>query len=315
MWSKIATLFLFVFIILIILPFILFQFFFQIDRDEEITIRVYNHKKNQIVLMELDEYLRGVIAAEMPALYHLEALKAQAVAARTYTIRQLEEFGGSGSKKFNGADVSTDYNVCQAYISEEEMKDRWGFVSYFYYWAKINRAVEETRGQVLVHNDRLIDALYHANSGGITESAEYVWGNFSPYLRSVESPFDSHGERNFQRSYYFSFNDFQEVFNINSQIGINDIDIINLSQSGRVLEMRVFDKIYTGREIRERLGLASTKFKLNKSTSIIQINTYGYGHGVGMSQDGANGLAHNGFNYKQILHHYYTDVEIISIYD
>ncbi|MFW5986551.1 MAG: SpoIID/LytB domain-containing protein, partial [Halanaerobiales bacterium] len=183
MRRKIGIYLLIIFIILILVPLLLVK---EQD-DEKIVLRVYNHQLDKIVEMELNQYLRGVLAAEMPARYHPEALKAQAVAARTYTLKQLPRYGGSRNSAYKGADVSTDYRECQAYFSEREMKDRWGFIPFFYYWSRINTAVEETAKQVLVYDGKLIDAVYHANSGGRTENAEYVWGRNTPYLKSVES--------------------------------------------------------------------------------------------------------------------------------
>ncbi|MFP4015931.1 MAG: stage II sporulation protein D, partial [Halanaerobiales bacterium] len=310
MWSKLGILFLSILLILIIIPLLINEFLSQSEDVSPQLLKVFNHQTGQIMQMELEEYLRGVVAAEMPAIYHTEALKAQAVAARTYAVRQLSQFGGSGTQKYNGADLSTDYADCQAYISEEQMKEKWGFVSFFYHWAKINKAVEETSGQVLVHKNSLIEAVYHANSGGMTEAAEYVWGNQSSYLQSVDSPFDSLSERNFKRIETFSINDFVKIFNIDKSKGVSEIEILNVSKSGRVLEIRIDNKSYTGKEVRELLDLPSTKFEIDKNGSSIEVNTYGYGHGVGLSQDGANGLAQNGYDYQQILHHYYTDVEI-----
>ncbi|MFW5981384.1 MAG: stage II sporulation protein D [bacterium] len=315
MWKKIAFLFSILFIIIIIIPLILNEFFMETNNDDSFVITVYNHLTGEILSMELEEYLKGVVAAEMPAAYHQEALKAPAVAARTYAIRQMAKFGGSGQQKYNGADLSTDYNDCQAYISEEEMKEKWGFVSFFYYWAKINKAVEETEGEILVQGNRPIEAVYHANSGGITEAAEYVWGNYSSYLQSVESPFDSLGARNFQKEYKFELDQLLDLFQIDRSKANFEIAITKRSSSGRILEMKVADRTYTGSEVRSILGLSSSKFEITSNGNGIELNTYGYGHGVGMSQDGADGLANNGYKYQDILHHYYTDVEIVYIND
>lgn len=196
MWRKIFLFILFIFIILILIPLFLIKGVIPGKKEQHLVLNIYDHRRDKIIRMELEDYIRGVLAAEMPALYHQEALKAQAVAARTYALKQLPGYGGSGSRKYKGADLSTDFTDCQAYLSEAGMKERWGFYS-FYYWSRINRAVEDTKGQVLLYNNKLIDAVYHANSGGITENAVYVWGKEVPYLQSVESPYDKDKERNY----------------------------------------------------------------------------------------------------------------------
>ncbi|MFP4661370.1 MAG: stage II sporulation protein D [Halanaerobiales bacterium] len=310
MWGKTGVLILIIFMVLIIIPVLLVRGLFWQKHDTELLLKVYDHRLNKIVTMELDTYLRGVLAAEMPALYHVEALKAQAVAARSYTLKQLPRFGGPGSQKYPGADVSTDYTDCQAYLSETEMKEKWGFVAFFYNWSRINQAVEETHGQVLTYNGQVIDAVYHANSGGVTEDAEYVWGRNTPYLRSIDSPHDSENERSYKNIYYFSMDKLREKLDINHTGNIDRFSIEKRSDSGRVLEVIIAGKQYTGLEIREKLALSSTKFEVKVENDTYTFICFGRGHGVGMSQDGANGLAKSGYNYKQILNHYYKHVEL-----
>ncbi|MFW6016324.1 MAG: SpoIID/LytB domain-containing protein, partial [bacterium] len=172
-------------------------------------------------------YLKGVVAAEMPARYHMEALKAQAVAARTYTLKQLPAYGGRGSKNHPEADISTDFRYNQAWLSEEEMKEKWGFLSFFYFWLRISRSVEETAGRVIVYENKIIDAVYHSNSGGRTEDASSVWGEKIPYLISVDSPYDKENERNYQHNLSFSIEEFDERLNtdikLNTSINIESI--------------------------------------------------------------------------------------------
>ncbi len=285
--------------------------FWSTDK-EEILIDVYNHQENKIVTMELDDYLRGVVAAEMPALYHIEALKAQVVAARTYTIRQLPRFGGSGSKNHPGADISTDFRDNQAWLAESNMKERWGFIAFFYYWARINRAVEETQGEIILYNNKPIDAVYHANSGGITEEAVNVWGNSVPYLVSVKSPADKENKKNYKHTLYFASLDLIKALGLKGT-RIKEFELLKTSSSGRVLEVQSGEQFFTGREIREKLGLPSTKFAVTRNGDIFTYTVYGKGHGVGMSQDGANGLAKEGYNYRQILHYYYRGCELGTI--
>lgn len=312
MLGKTGYLILITFVVLIIIPVILINGLFWSTEKEELLIDVYNHKQDKIVTMELDDYLRGVVAAEMPALYHIEALKAQAVAARTYTIKQLPQFGGAGSQSHPGADISTDYRDSQAWLAESDMKEKWGFVAFFYYWARINRAVEETSGEIILYDNKPIDAVYHANSGGITEEAVNVWGNSVPYLVSVKSPTDLESEKNYKHTLYFASLDIIKALGL-KETSISQFQLLKKSASGRILEARIGGQILTGHEIREKLGLPSTKFEVTRNGDIFTFTVYGKGHGVGMSQDGANGLAKKGYNYRQILHHYYQGSELGTI--
>lgn len=309
LWKKTTIYLLFVFIILIIIPLLLVRGLFWQKDDNQIILQVYNHRQKKIIKMELGKYLRGVLAAEMPAVYHPEALKAQAVAARTYTLKQLPQYGGDGSQKYKGADISTDHLDSQAYFSEKEMKKRWGFISFFYYWARINKAVEETGNEVLLYNGKLIDAVYHANSGGKTEDAKYVWGTSTPYLKSVDSPYDKLQDKNYKASFYFGCKELTDKFGIEIKKP-EDIEILQKSESGRILKLRVGKETMDGIMVRNKLNLPSTKLEITHEGDIFTFISYGKGHGVGMSQDGANGFAKKGFNYRQILKHYYQGVEI-----
>lgn len=305
-----------IFLILIVIPVIIIKGPFWNRQNSSILVKVYNHEIGKIVTMELSSYLRGVVAAEMPAVYDIEALKAQAVAARTYTLKQLPSFGGEGSQEHPGADICTDHNHSQAWLSEKDMKSRWGFLPFFYYWARINRAIEETEGEVLYYNGQLIDAVYHANSGGTTEDASFVWGRETPYLISVPSPYDKESKKNYMHTITF------EVEELKAKLGINDIKeneqkdikIIEKSKSDRVLNVNVFNREFTGKELRNRLALPSTKFDISANNEgIIIFKVYGKGHGVGLSQDGANGYAKHGYDYKEILRHYYPGANIGKI--
>ena len=311
MWPKALIFFIFIFLILILLPVLLVGDFFR-QEEQALVLKVYDHYRGQIVNMELEEYLRGVLAAEMPALYHMEALKAQAVAARTYALKQLPRYGGQGSRKYPGAELSTDYTDCQAYLSEAGMKEKWGFFSYFYNWYRINKAVEATKGEVMLYNGNLIDAVYHANAGGRTEAAVYVWGWDLPYLKSIESPHDQENTRAYYSSYSYSLEELKRIFKIEGK-GDPLLKIEKTSPSGRALEIRVGERLYSGREVREILALPSTKFQTSLEAGSYVFTCYGKGHGVGLSQDGANGLAGEGYNYQEILEYYYQGIEIRKI--
>lgn len=300
-----------IFIILIIIPVLLLHGVFWGQESSDIVLKVYKHQSNQVEKMFLDEYLRGVLAAEMPALYHMEALKAQAVAARTYTIKQLPAYGGTGCRENPSADISTDYRSNQAWLSEDEMKEKWGFISYFYNWARINRAIEQTEGEVLVYNKKVIDAVYHANSGGQTEEASFVWGGMHPYLQSVSSPYDQKRSANYLNTFYFGVDELRDKLGLDGDDSSLLIRVSYRSNSGRVLELMAGDRKISGNDFRSLLGLKSNKFKISRTGDIFTITVYGKGHGVGMSQDGADGYARVGYDYRQILEHYYPGTKIV----
>ena len=332
MVNKIIYLILALFVVIIIIPLLITRgvFFFGEEKGEEIIIKVYNTELKEIVEMELEEYLVGVVAAEMPANYHQEALKAQAVAARTYAARHLSLFGGNGSQQYPGADICTDYRFSQAWISKDSMKEKWGFIPFFYFYNRINEAVEETKGKVIVYNNKLIDAVYHSNAGGMTEDPYYVWGNRVPYLKSVKSPYDSKKKKNYIYNFNFKLTDvdmklgtsLEEIVagvQKNSESRIisfnknNIIKTLQKSNSGRIVKIRFGDKIIGGQELRRKLSLPSNLAEFEIRGSKLFCTVKGNGHGVGMSQTGADGFAKNNYNYKEILKHYYQEVEIKNI--
>lgn len=301
-------------------------FFFKEQKEEDsLIIQVYDHRKNEVRPIELNEYLKGVIAAEMPANFHMEALKAQAVAARTYTLRQLSDYGGKGSSQHPDADISTDYNYNQAWITREEMREKWGFLPFFYLWLRVSNSVEETKNEIILYNNEPIDALYHSNSGGKTENAGDVWGEKTPYMVSVESPYDKEREKNYRHSFSFEVNEFDKKLGTSLDEKINKdeesmssnsdqlFEIEKHTEGGSVDQIKIGEKTFTGKEIRELLSLPSSKFEFSLENNEIICKVRGYGHGAGMSQDGANGFARHGYDYEQILKHYYQGVEIVDL--
>ena len=257
----------------------------------------------------LEEYLIGVVAAEMPASYDIEALKAQAVAARTYTMYKMNN-GGCGAHK--GADICTDSGHCQAYMSRDDMDKFWGDDADAYL-SKITQAVNATSGQVLLYGGQEIQVFYHACSGGQTENCENVYSQALPYLVSV----DSDGEEDYSKFYgevtvgYDAFLD--AMIDFSPSIRIDDVrtcigDIVRFD-SGRIESIEIGSETFTGREIRGIFSLNSANFTIYMDDGVT-FETLGFGHGVGMSQTGANAMAQDGADYKQILTHYYTGVTI-----
>ncbi|WP_352419429.1 stage II sporulation protein D [Proteiniborus sp.] len=277
-------------------------------------VKVYNIKTGTTDEMELEEYIKGVVAAEMPAAFHIEALKAQAIAARTYALTRIERFK-DGNPDHITAPLCTGVH-CQAYLTLEELGQDHGQGWITEYWPKINQAVDETKNMVVTFDGELIDAIYHSTSGGMTEDSENVFATAKPYLRSVSSPNEESSPK-FHSSISMSFNDFvkkiQEIvpnIKITKKNVTQIIKVADKSETGRIMKLMIGDKIVEGRDFRTLFNLNSTNFKINLIGDKIEIETLGNGHGVGMSQWGANSMAKNGSSYEEILKHYYQGVEI-----
>lgn len=289
----------------------------KVRSGEDVFIKVYMHEQGTIVEMKLENYVAGVVAAEMPGEFELDALKAQAVAARTYAVKHMVMFGGSGLADKPGADVSTDYQQSQAWVSTEKLKERWG-AQYERYWSKINRAVDETRGEVVTYNGEFINAVFHSTSGERTASAKEVWGFDYPYLMSVPCPWDEKSPRYHGRK-EFALTEIEQLLGTETQTaaamqnGSGITQLIDATQSGRVSQIRIGNKIISGPTVREKLNLYSTRFTIDIQDGKMIFNTIGYGHGVGLCQYGANGMAKAGHGYRQIITTYYTGVAIKNI--
>lgn len=261
----------------------------------EKQVTVYR-SSGSVITLSLEEYLIGVVGAEMPASFSIEALKAQAVVSRTYALKKIE----SGGKL-------TDTVSTQRYKDNSELRKDWGS-SFDTYYQKIKRAVSETKDLAIYYQGNYIDAVYHSTSNGKTQDSIYVWGNSIPYLKSVDSIWDKEAS-SYLRETSKDFNNVLNLLGIDIREDIS-FDILSRDNSGRVLEVKVGDKTFSGVEFRTLLGLRSADFDLVLENGILNITTRGYGHGVGMSQYGANGMAKQGYNYNQILKHYYTGISI-----
>ena len=267
--------------------------------------RVYNHETKKIIKMKSEDYIFGVVSAEMPALYEEEALKAQAVAAYTYACFNRKN---NANKDY---DVSTDYNVSQSFLAEEKLNEKWGSKTEEYK-AKIRKAINESSGYVIKYNDEIILSVYHAISPSKTENSENVWGKAYPYLKSVDSSFDTKAE-NFSTKAEFTQKELEEKLGDKIKKGFSPKDYfgdVSLSKTGLVKEIQICDKKYKGSEIREIFDLRSSNFTVEYKEGKFIFTVCGYGHGVGMSQFGANELAKEGKNFKEILEYYYTDCKV-----
>ncbi len=275
------------------------------------TVKVFFPDEGEVRDMLLEEYLMGVVSGEMPASYGLEAVKAQAVAARTYTLYSIQHGGCKTNPK---ADICTSSSCCQTYNSEKREHQKWGD-KYTYYHSVIAKAVMDTAGEVLLYHGKVIDAMYHGASGGWTENSENVYSNAIPYLRSVESAHEigsrQTGEVRLSRA---AFVEKVNGARPNAHMTLEGLDeqlkILSLFPSGRVEKMQLNEDVITGRTARKIFGLDSAMFALELTDSEVIFHTKGFGHGLGMSQAGANGMAADGADYRTILTHYYTGVDI-----
>lgn len=252
--------------------------------------------------MELDDYITGVVLGEMPADFEFEALKAQAVASRTYTLRCVMRSG-----KHTDADVCTDATCCQAYVNADDYAGRSEDIR------KIKLAVEETAGQVIVYQGNLIEATYFSCSGGLTEDAIAVWGTDVPYLQSVSSPGEE-GAKPYWSQYVFSIPEFRTRLGIPESTVISNESIsLTYTDGESVKTMKVGDESFSGTQVRTLLTLASASFTVDVTNQSVKIRTRGNGHRVGMSQYGADAMALDGKSYDEILTHYYTGTQVAMI--
>ena len=285
------------------------------DYQKYQTIKLLHSGSGQIEELPIDEYLYGVVSSEMPANYEVEALKAQAIVARTYTIYQIMNNSG----KHPGADICDNSSCCQAWISKDERLSKWAPEEAESNWNKIVDAVNSTSGKIITYQNKPIIAFFHSNSGGKTESSLNIWGGIDyPYLKSVETAGEE-GYTQYSSEAKFTkeelLNKLKEKYE-DCEIDYsqeNCIQILEYTTSGRVKTIKFGNKEIAGTEARTILGLRSTNFTFTISGDEIIFSVIGYGHGVGMSQTGADALAKSGSNCEEIIKHFYTDVEIVEV--
>lgn len=277
------------------------------------VIKLLHKKTNEVEEVEIDKYLCNVVAAEMPVDFEKEALKAQAIVARTYTIYKIN------NRKHDNADICDDSTCCQAWVDKEERFKRWES-DVENKWNKIEQCVDETKGKIITYQNQPINAFFHSNSGGKTELPTDVWGGNSsiPYLQVVETA----GEEGYKQ--YSSeveitnqelldklkpkYSDIQIDFS-----NAEDIKILEYTSSGRVKTIKFGNHNLSGTEVRSLLSLKSTNFEIEKQEEKIKFIVKGYGHGVGMSQTGADSMAKSGSTAEEIIKHFYTGVELTDV--
>lgn len=284
------------------------------------TIRVRFHNTGEIVAMDINDYLRGVVPSEMSPSYNIEALKAQALVARTYTYNKMETLAEG-----DDADICDDFAHCQAYYPKEKLFEIWRNKGYDEdtineFWYKVNLAVVSTQNEVITYNNKLIKAFFHASSPGKTEDISQIWGGESfDYLVSVESnEMEDYENRTstVEIRYEDFFNTLRENKQISEFITLEDIKVCNINEmtiSGRVKNIKIGEETVSAEKLRTLFGLKSTNFTIDRNDEKLVFNVIGYGHGVGMSQVGAYTYADLGMDYKEIVKHYYKGVEVIKL--
>jgi len=297
--------------ILIFIPFFIVTIF-GIDNVKEIElkyvsssfVRVKRLDTNFIEYIPLEEYIVGVLAGEMPIYFDIEALKAQAVASRSYVLKRMDY------NKSNDYDV-VDSVMNQVYLDNTYLKEAWG-KDYVININKLRTAVNDTSLEYLEYNGEIIDALFFSTSNGYTEDSKLVFNLDLPYLKSVESKWDEKTSSAFSNKTTISLQEFYEKLGLTYNKKLT-FKVIERSDTNRIIKLKINDIEILGRDIYNKLGLRSTDFNLTQVGSNIVIDTKGYGHGVGMSQYGALGMAKEGYNYKEILTYYYTGTKIKKI--
>lgn len=295
---------------LIIIPFIIVTILLKEPKEIELkyasntVVRIKREKKNIIETIPLEEYIVGVLAGEMPISFEIEALKAQAVASRSYALNKI---ANNKDKEYDVVDTIMN----QVYLDNDYLKSVWKNT----YVTKINKlktAVNETFGEYLDYNGSIVNAMFFSTSNGYTEDSKNVFGFEADYLKSVNSPWDEETSTAFNSSKEISLQEFYEKLNLPYQEKLT-VEITKRSPTNRILNLKINNQDFASRELYKKLSLKSTDFVIIQNGSNIIIKTKGYGHGVGMSQYGALGMAKQGKTYEEILSHYYKDTKIKKI--
>lgn len=289
--------------------------------EKDIKVKVYNVEEKKIIEMNFEDYIKGVVAAEVPALFEEEALKAQTIAARTFAAANLKNFGGSGCKNHPGADVCSSVH-CQAWISKEERFKNWGLENAVGYWDRISNAALATKGMVLTYNGELARYIkYHSTSGGKTEDSINVFNNKIPYLVSVDSPGEEASPK-YETTVMIRREEFiKKMKELSPKIKLTSnnlgaqIKIVNRTEGNRVKNIKIGDKTFSGIDIRWAFLLNSAEFTVKVDSKYVTFSVKGNGHGVGLSQFGANAMAKSGKRYDEILKHYYQGIGIGKLED
>lgn len=317
--KKIILTLIIIFASMTVIPFLIVMNFSEYKKPQKEntklpdTVSVYVKEEDKVYDMNMTQYLKEVVSAEMPAEFNREALRAQAIAARTYLINRMRAYQKSEiPPEHKGAYICTDATHCKAWISEEKRRELWGKDKADEYWDKISDAVESTGKLILTYNNEPISAVFHSTSSGFTENAKDVWGGEAAYLVSVKSEGDTQSPK-YSSEKEISIEEFKKTAEENIA-GVNWenplIGDISRSDAGGIMTITVGGVVVKGTDFRFMYDLRSTNIEFEITDSTVKMKVLGYGHGVGMSQYGANYLAEHGKNFEDILKTYYTGVEL-----
>lgn len=292
-------------LLVVIIPFLFVKIFVKTDeiKFKYVTnniIRVKDEKTGIINEVPFEDYIKGVVAGEMPATFELEALKAQAVASRSYAMYQMT---ATKDKEYDVLNTTAN----QVYLTDQELKENWK-EEYSEKINKIKEAIAETSGEYLTYEGKVINAMFFSTSVGATENSEEVFVSALPYLRSVDSKWDEASPA-YTDTYTFTLEEFYKKLNLQYNQTLT-IEVTSKTSTGRTRTLKINGTEINGRDLATKLNLRSNYFDIVQNENNVTITTKGFGHGVGMSQYGANGMAKEGYKYDQILKHYYQNTEI-----
>ncbi len=276
----------------------------ELNYIESRNIRVKRNASGVIEVMPLEEYIVGVLAGEMPIYFDSEALKAQAVASRSYAMKRI------GYNKDNDYDV-VDSVMNQVYLDNDYLKKAWG-INYKENINKLRSVVNETLDEVMYYDNNIIDAMFFSTSNGYTESSNVIFNLDLPYLKSKESLWDKDTSSAFKSSKKMSLNDFYSLLGLEYNKKLS-YEVLERSGTNRIIKLKINGVELNSKDVYNKLGLKSYDFSFVQENNDVIINTCGYGHGVGMSQYGALGMAKEGYKYYDILKYYYTGITIDKI--
>lgn len=299
-------------VVIIGIPFFVVEFWEEEDKSfKEISLEYLSsnlvrvkRSNGEIENVFLEDYVVGVVAGEMPVSFEVEALKAQSVASRTYVLKKMM------NNKDNDYDV-VDTVSNQVYLSDEELRSKWGS-NYDKYINKVRDVVKSTSMEYLEYDGEIIDAFYFSTSNGYTEDSGVIFQKSLPYLKSVESSWDKEVAKAFYSSTSISLQEFYEKLDLEYNSDLK-VEVIERSDSNRVVSLKINGIEFMAKDIYSKLKLRSYDFEFVQVGSNVIINTRGYGHGVGLSQYGALGMAKEGYSYKDILNHYYSGTKLVKI--
>jgi stage II sporulation protein D len=294
--------------IIIFIPYLVITIFVKDDEikliyQSNMKVRVKKTQTNEIISIPIEDYVIGVLAGEMPVNFEIEALKAQAVASRSYVMKQMSY---NKDKEYDVVDTISN----QVYLDEEYLKKTWKEE----YTTKINKiktAVLETYNEYLEYDGEVVEAMFFSTSVGKTENSEEVFSSSKPYLRSVDSSWDSISPA-YEVNYSFTLEEFYDKLNLQYKENI-ELEILDTTSTGRIKKIKINGTLFDGSDVVSKLNLKSNYFVINQDNDMVYITTKGYGHGVGMSQYGAQAMALKGYNYKEILSYYYQGTNIKKI--